>query len=140
MNFNDDLDYDNDLQINILPMIDVLFAILIFFVISSLFINRNRTLNIERPKSSINTVMDQKAVIVSINREGKLFINNEKTDPSSLEVDLKTLQQASGTTKLLIDADQTIQYGDVFNLIEQARSAEFTSIGLVTNRQAIKSN
>ena len=140
MNFNDDLDYDNDLQINILPMIDVLFAILIFFVISSLFINRNRTLNIERPKSSINTVMDQKAVIVSINREGKLFINNEKTDPSSLEVDLKTLQQASGTTKLLIDADQTIQYGDVFNLIEQARSAEFTSIGLVTNRQAIESN
>ena len=140
MNFNDDLDYDNDLQINILPMIDVLFAILIFFVISSLYINRNRTLSIERPKSSINTVMDQKAVIVSINREGKLFINNEKTDPSSLEVDLKTLQQASGTTKLLIDADQTIQYGDVFNLIEQARSAEFTSIGLVTNRQAIESN
>ena len=140
MNFNDDLDYDNDLQINILPMIDVLFAVLIFFVISSLYINRNRTLSIERPKSSINTVMDQKAVIVSINREGKLFINNEKTDPSSLEVDLKTLQQASGTTKLLIDADQTIQYGDVFNLIEQARSAEFTSIGLVTNRQAIESN
>ena len=84
--------------------------------------------------------MDQKAVIISINQEGELFINNEKTDPSSLAVDLKTLQQSSGSTKLLIDADQAIQYGDVFNLIEKARSAEFTSIGLVTNRQAIKSN
>ena len=140
MNFNDDLDQDNDLQINILPMIDVLFAVLIFFVISSLIINRNRMVSVDRPKSSMNTVMDQKAVIISMNREGELFINNEKTDPSSLAVDLKTLQQASGSTKLLIDADQAIQYGDVFNLIEKARSAEFTSIGLVTNRQAIKSN
>ena len=140
MNFNDDLDQDNDLQINILPMIDVLFAVLIFFVISSLIINRNMMVSVDRPKSSMNTVMDQKAVIISMNREGELFINNEKTDPSSLAVDLKTLQQSSGSTKLLIDADQAIQYGDVFNLIEKARSAEFTSIGLVTNRQAIKSN
>ena len=140
MNFNDDLDQDNDLQINILPMIDVLFAVLIFFVISSLIINRNRMVSVDRPKSSMNTVMDQKAVIISMNREGELFINNKKTDPSSLAVDLKILQQSSGTTKLLIDADQAIQYGDVFNLIEKARSAEFTSIGLVTNRQAIKSD
>ena len=140
MNFNDDLDQDNDLQINILPMIDVLFAVLIFFVISSLILNRNRMVSVDRPKSSTNTVMDQKAVILSINREGELFIDNEKSDPYSLVIDLKTLQQASGTTKLLIDADRAVQYGEVFEVIEKARSAEFTSIGLVTNRQDMKSN
>ena len=49
--------------------------------------------------------------------------------------DLKILRQKDITTKLLIDADRSIEYGDVFYIIEQAKLAKFDSVGLVTNRQ-----
>ena len=73
MDFSNEFDHDNDLTINILPMIDVLFAVLLFFVLSSLILTRSRVVAIERPKSSTNTVINKKAVIVSLNQKGELF-------------------------------------------------------------------
>ena len=136
MDFSNELDQDNDLTINILPMIDVLFAVLLFFVLSSLILTRNRAVTIERPKSSMSVAMDKEAIVVSLNQKGELFINSKKTQESSLINDLKSLKDENQTKQLLIDADRTSQYGDVFRIIEQAKSANFESIGLVTDRQA----
>ena len=136
MDFSNELDQDNDLTINILPMIDVLFAVLLFFVLSSLILTRNRAVTIERPKSSMSVAMDKEAIVVSLNQKGELFINSKKTQESSLINDLKSLKDENQTKQLLIDADRTSQYGDVFRIIEEAKSANFESIGLVTDRQA----
>ena len=136
MDFSNELDQDNDLTINILPMIDVLFAVLLFFVLSSLILTRNRMMAIERPPSSTNAKTDNGAIVISLNQRGELFINSKKTQESSLINDLKSLKDKNQTKQLLIDADKTSQYGEVFRIIEQAKSADFESIGLVTNRQA----
>ena len=135
MDIKHEIDQDNDLTINILPMIDVLFAILLFFVLSSLILNQNRMIEINRPKTITNTMIDKDAVVVSIKKNGELLINNRPSNQKSLVSDLKILRQKDITTKLLIDADKSIEYGDVFYIIEQAKLAKFDSVGLVTNRQ-----
>ena len=135
MDIKHEIDQDNDLTINILPMIDVLFAILLFFVLSSLILNQNRMIEINRPKTITNTMIDKDAVVVSIKKNGELLINNRPSNQKSLMSDLKILRQKDITTKLLIDADKSIEYGDVFYIIEQAKLAKFNSVGLVTNRQ-----
>ena len=135
MDIKHEIDQDNDLTINILPMIDVLFAILLFFVLSSLILNQNRMIEINRPKTITNTMIDKDAVVVSIKKNGELLINNRPSNQKSLISDLKILRQKDITTKLLIDADKSIEYGDVFYIIEQAKLAKFNSVGLVTNRQ-----
>ena len=135
MDFGNESDQENDLTINILPMIDVLFAILLFFVLSSLILNQNRMIEINRPKTITNTMIDKDAVVVSIKKNGELLINNRPSNQKSLMSDLKILRQKDITTKLLIDADRSIEYGDVFYIIEQAKLAKFNSVGLVTNRQ-----
>ena len=135
MDIKHEIDQDNDLTINILPMIDVLFAILLFFVLSSLILNQNRMIEINRPKTITNTMIDKDAVVVSIKKNGELLINNRPSNQKSLVSDLKILRQKDITTKLLIDADRSIEYGDVFYIIEQAKLAKFNSVGLVTNRR-----
>ena len=135
MDIKHEIDQDNDLTINILPMIDVLFAILLFFVLSSLILNQNRMIEINRPKTITNTMIDKDAVVVSIKKNGELLINNRPSNQKSLMSDLKILRQKDITTKLLIDADRSIEYGDVFYIIEQAKLAKFNSVGLVTNRR-----
>ena len=140
MDFSNELDQDNDLTINILPMIDVLFAVLLFFVLSSLILTRNRMVTLERPQSSTNVMMDKEAIVISLNQQGELFINSKKTQESSLINDLQLLKDESQTKHLLIDADKKTRYGDVFRIIEKAKSADFESIGLVTNRQTNNKN
>ena len=88
MEFDNELEQDTDLAINILPMIDVLFAILLFFVISSLILNRNSMIGINRPQTSINTPIDKKAIVISANKEGEIYINKTKSGPSTLAEDL----------------------------------------------------
>ena len=136
MDFSSESDQDDDLTINILPMIDVLFAVLLFFVLSSLILTRSRTVAIERPESSMNMPMKDEAVVISLNKKGEIYINNRKTSDSSLIKELKLLKDKSQTQQLLIDADKKSEYGDVFKIIEKAKSADFESIGLVTNRLA----
>ena len=140
MDFSSELDQDNDLTINILPMIDVLFAVLLFFVLSSLILTRNRMVAIERPNSSINVTTDEETIVISLNQQGELFINGKKTQESSLINELQLLKERSPASQLLIDADKMSQYGNVFRIIEKAKSADFKSIGLLTNRQADNKN
>ena len=92
-------------------------------------------IEINRPKTITNTMIDKDAVVVSIKKNGELLINNRPSNQKSLMSDLKILRQKDITTKLLIDADKSIEYGDVFYIIEQAKLAKFNSVGLVTNRQ-----
>ena len=92
-------------------------------------------IEINRPKTITNTMIDKDAVVVSIKKNGELLINNRPSNQKSLMSDLKILRQKDITKKLLIDADKSIEYGDVFYIIEQAKLAKFDSVGLVTNRQ-----
>ena len=136
MDFINETGQENDLTINILPMIDVLFAILLFFVFSSLILSSNRMVEINRPRATSSKTIGTDDVIVSIKKNGELYINHEPSNQATLINDLSLIKKNQRTTKkLLIDADQTIEYGTVFSIIEKAKLAEFESIGLVTSRQ-----
>ncbi|WP_413442507.1 ExbD/TolR family protein [Synechococcus sp. MIT S1220] len=135
MDFGNEFDQENDLTINILPMIDVLFAILLFFVLSSLILSSNRVVEINRPKATTTTTIGSDDVIVSIKKDGELFINSEPSNQTTLLNDLSIITQQNASKKLLIDAEQTIEYGVIFSIIEKAKLAEFESIGLVTSPQ-----
>ena len=135
MDFGSESDQENDLTINILPMIDVLFAILIFFVLSSLILSRNRVVEINRPKATSTTTIGSDDVIVSIKQNGELYINSEPSNQTTLLNDLSIITQKNASKKLLIDAEQTTKYGAVVNIIEKAKLADFESIGLVISPQ-----
>ena len=134
MEFENELEQDTDLAINILPMIDVLFAILLFFIISSLILNRNGMIGINRPQTSINTPIDKKAIVISANKEGEIYINKIKSGPSTLAEDLGSIKKEVKTDRVLVDADASVQYGVVFNIIETAKTAGFESVSLLTDR------
>ena len=113
MDFGNEFDQENDLTINILPMIDVLFAILLFFVLSSLILSSNRVVEINRPKATTTTTIGSDDVIVSIKKNGELFINSEPSNQTTLLNDLSIITQQNASKKLLIDAEQTTPRRDL---------------------------
>ena len=140
MEFDNEFEQDSDLSINILPMIDVLFAVLLFFVISSLILNRNSMTGINRPQTNISTPIDNKAIIISANKKGEIYINKIKSDQSTLAEDLGSIKKEVKNNRVLVDADASVQYGTVFKIIETAKTAGFESVGLLTDRLVSTTN
>ena len=122
--------YNQDPQINILPMIDIIFVILSFFIISSLYLVKLESipLNLPNAETSKNELNDP--IIVSLDKAGKIYINKIYVTKESFERDISKL---IGNKKLiLIRADKDIKYGEVIYLLDILRKFKNLKIAVST--------
>lgn len=131
-----DNEADEPLVINILPMIDVIFAILAFFIISTLFLTRAEGFSVDLPEAE--TAQPQQEAFITITIEGNGNISIDKK-PVALNELTKTVQAQVGdhTAALLtVQADETIDYGQVIAVMDQLRRVEGASLGMATQQPA----
>ena len=108
-------------RINILPMIDVIFAILVFFIVSSLYLTRSEGLPVNLPRASTTEVQKSQPITVSIDEEGKLTLDGKATSLDKLKTDLQPLVEADSNTTVVINADRTVDHGTVVEVIDRLR-------------------
>lgn len=108
-------------RINILPMIDVIFAILVFFIVSSLYLSRSEGLPVNLPRASTTEVQKSQPITVSIDEEGKLTLDSKATSLDKLKTDLQPLVEADSNTTVVINADRTVDHGTVVEVIDRLR-------------------
>lgn len=112
---------DQPFQINIVPMIDVIFAILTFFIMSSLFLTRSTGLSVDLPKSSTaQSQSSSRQVVLTLTKNGQLLLDKTPISLSQLQPRLKKLvgQQRS---LVILDADQRVEHGQVVAVMDQVR-------------------
>ena len=122
--------FNQDPQINILPMIDIIFVILSFFIISSLYLVKLESipLNLPNAETSKNELNDP--IIVSLDKSGKIYINKNYVIKESFERDISKL---IGNKKLiLIRADKDIKYGEVIYVLDILRKFKNLKIAVST--------
>ncbi len=119
---------NKDLELNLTPLIDVVFLLLIFFMVSTTF-NRESEISIELPEASGKEAPHEPFVIeISIDGQGRYFINQRKLKDNRIETlkqgirELRT-QQADDKTlpKLIISADRNTPYQIVVRAMDAAR-------------------
>ena len=120
--------------INIVPMIDVIFAILTFFIISSLDLIRLESIPVNLPKVSTSKLVEDKPIVLTIDRENNIFLDNKPIDPAILVDQIKNVISTNSTDILVISADKEIAYGEVVDVIDQIRSIENLRIGMSTEK------
>jgi len=120
--------------INIVPMIDVIFAILTFFIISSLDLIRLESIPVNLPKASTSKLVQDKPLVLTIDRENNIFLENKPIDPALLVDQIKNVITNKSTDILVISADKEIAYGEVVDVIDQIRSIEKLRIGMSTEK------
>lgn len=127
---------DQPFQINIVPMIDVIFAILTFFIMSSLFLTRSTGLSINRPQA--NTSESQQAtsqVVLTLTKDGQLRFNNTPIPLNQLQPRLKTLV-GNRQSLVIIDADQQAEHGQVVAVMDQVRRLPNARLAIATDNKA----
>ena len=128
-------EYESNLEgeeINIVPMIDVIFAILTFFIISSLDLIRIDNIPVNLPKASTSNLVEDKPLILTIDRENNIFLENKPIDLSLLVEQIKNIISNNSTDILVISADKDVPYGKVVEVIDQIRSIDNLRIGMST--------
>lgn len=125
---SDDLPY-----INIVPMIDVVFAILTFFIMSSLFLSRSEGLPVNLPKAQTAQSQQQSKITVTVDEQGNVFLDRQPIQVEDLATQVKTLI-GSQERLVVINADERVEYREVVAVMDQLRMIEGVKLGMSTRR------
>ncbi len=128
---------DKELDINITPLIDVVFLLLIFFMVSTTF-QRESEITIELPESSGEIAKTEKKVIeISIDNQGRYFVNQRRIKDSDIKTLKKAIKITRGDTKepkLIISADKMTPHQFVVRAMDAARQLGLVHLTFATKQ------
>jgi biopolymer transport protein ExbD len=123
-------------QINIVPMIDVIFAILTFFIMSTLFLTRSEGLPVNLPQATTATATTKTPVQVTLTLDvqGKLSLNRESIQLEDLEVALSEKVQPNQDIVVLLNADEAVNHGKVMQVMDRVRRIPGAKLAIATKQ------
>jgi biopolymer transport protein ExbD len=123
---------ERNLEINIVPMIDVIFSILAFFIISTLFLTRSEGLPVDLPQAETSQQQSETEVTVTIQANGKIALNQEEISLENLIPEVTKISQNSQETIVIVKADKAVTHGDVVNVMDRLRQVEGVKLAIAT--------
>ena len=133
MRFKNRKNYQDDLTIDLTPLLDVSFIILIFFILTTTFIEEKR-LAIEKPKSNSEQTGQNAEIKIAIDKNNSLYFKNKLIDPDSLKEKLKNELQNTPMSSLVIEADKTSELSIFVLVVDTAKSLDIQDITISTDR------
>ncbi|HEX2582303.1 MAG TPA: protein TolR [Dongiaceae bacterium] len=117
-------------DINVTPMVDVMLVLLIIFMVTAPLLTAG--VPVDLPQTNAQQISDpQEPLVVSINRSGKVFLQETELDPAQLAARIQAITQNKPDTKIFIRADKGIDYGTVMNVMGELTGAGFSQISLI---------
>ena len=126
---------EQEFELNIIPMIDVIFAILTFFIISSLFLTRSESLPVNLPKANSAEVQERTRITVTVEASGELALNREAIALENLQSSVRDLMGTTEESVIVINADEAVEHGRVIAVMDELRAIEGAALGIATERE-----
>ncbi|MBD1825991.1 biopolymer transporter ExbD [Microcoleus vaginatus GB1-A2] len=122
-------------QINIVPMIDVVFAILTFLIVSSLSLSKSEGLPVNLPKASTSQVQDSPAKItVTIDAQGKLMVDKKLVNLDQIESTVRQVMGSNPSALIVLNADKSVNHGNVVEVMDRLRRIKGAKLGIATTK------
>ena len=124
-------------DINVVPYIDVMLVLLVIFMISAPLMVQGIQVNLPEASSEALPVKNNEPLIISIDQEGKIFLETESTKNQSLTlIELNSfvskIFQASPNMQVVIRGDASVAYQRVMVVMAELQSAGASDIGLIS--------
>ncbi|MBD2108114.1 biopolymer transporter ExbD [Nodosilinea sp. FACHB-13] len=125
---------EEEFELNVVPMIDVIFAILTFFIMSSLFLTRSESLPVNLPKAVSAEMQKQDQITVTVQESGDIALNKEAIALDKLQTGVRDLMGTSQGSVIVINADEAVNHGRVIAVMDELRAIEGATLGIATQR------
>lgn len=117
-------------EINVTSLVDVTIVMLIMFMIIAPISQGGIEVRVPRTESA--PLPSSEAILVSVDREGRVYIDQAEVRPEALADVLEQVRSSRGLARVYVRADESNTYGRVMEVMGQLREAGFENVGLVT--------
>lgn len=118
-------------SIDLTPMLDIVFIMLIFFIVTSSFV-RESGVEVNRPQASNSIAQKETGIFVAITANNQIFIDKRHVDIERVEAVLETLYLDNPQANLVIQADRHAYNGTVVSVMDAAKGVGIEGIALAT--------
>lgn len=123
---------EDDTEINMTPMLDIVFIMLIFFIVTATFI-KEKGIDVSRPDNDIPLVKDRKAnILIQIVNSGRIFISGREVDVRAVRANVERLHAENPEGSVIIQVENNAETGILVSVVDQSRQAGVDNVSIAT--------
>jgi len=123
---------EEEAEINITPMLDVVFIMLIFFIVTASFVKESG-IDVNRPDAATATVKERGNILVAITDTNQIWIDRRQVDPRSVRANIERLHAENPQGAVVIQADENSKNGLLVQVMDASRQAGVFSVSIAAN-------
>ncbi|MGC9423327.1 MULTISPECIES: ExbD/TolR family protein [Vibrio] len=131
MRFRHSEESSEQANVDMTPLIDVVFILLIFFILSASFQQQNQ-IKVERPNSQITDSLSSVSVTVSVDEQGQIWLDNQAVEVAMLTSRIKQKVTQANNVSVVIDVDKSVNSGRLIQVIDKVRIAGVNNVAVAT--------
>lgn len=118
-------------EIDLTPMLDVVFILLIFFIVTSVFVTE-AGVEVNKPAASTADPRSKDLILIAVTANGDIWIDGEQIDPRFVRARFELRLAESPNSSIVIQGDEAATNEHVMTILRAARDAEITSVSIST--------
>jgi biopolymer transport protein ExbD len=133
-----DFGEDNELNVDMAPLIDCVFLLLIFFLVATTLKKIDKELPLKLPDAAASMEVQQpdKFAVVSIDRDGKFYLDGTPVPVNMLQSELRSKAATDPKFKVRLDADKDVPFIRVMEILDILRFEGLDNVGINTSRES----
>ena len=121
-------------NVNLTPLIDMVFILLIFFLVTASF-TKESGIDVDRPSAQTTVRQEQASLIISITKEGEIWIDNKQVDIRSIRAHIEQLHAQNPEGTVIIMADKNALTGTTVAVLDQVRLSGVSNVAIAASKK-----
>jgi len=122
-----------DVGVNLTPLIDMVFILLIFFLVTASF-TKEAGIDVDRPSAQTAVRQERGNLVIAISRNGEIWIDNQQVDIRSVRAHVQRLHAQNPEGTVIITADKQSRSGLMVDVMDQVRLAGVSNIAIAARQ------
>ena len=118
-------------EINVIPLVDVVLVLLVIFMVTAPMLYRG--MDIKLPTSTSNTITPEERIVLTIERDQKLYLDKDPVNAGQMEFKLRSAKQRNADVAVYLRADRDVPYGTVVQVMDGVKRSGIEKLGMVTD-------
>lgn len=123
--------HKEETEINLTPMLDVVFIMLIFFIVTTSFVKESG-IEVNRPSAQTSSQKSKANIIIAIKNDSEIWIDKRMVDIRAVRANIERLKASNSQNSIVIQADKEAKTGTLVKVMDQVRLAGITNISIST--------
>ena len=123
------LEEEEESEVNLTPMLDVVFIMLIFFIVTASFV-KEAGIDVNRPDAATSERKEQGNILVAISADNQIWIDRRQVDPRALRANIERMHAENPNGAVIIQADEESKNKLLVQVMDAARLAGVTNVSI----------